>query len=86
MTQLLLYQQGRNEVGWRPRQEVSLAPLYLNLRSFGSKCNVLKEVLVTLLRLFGSPTVIWRPHGDLAPGELCSPLPPSLRPCLPVLY
>jgi len=26
---------------------------------------------VTLLGLFGAPAVIRRPHGDLAPGELC---------------
>jgi len=45
------------------------------LRSFGSKCTVLKTVLVTLLGLFGAP----RSH--LALGELY-PLPPSLRLCL----
>ena len=28
---------GRNEIGWRPGQEASLAPPCLNLRSFGSK-------------------------------------------------
>ena len=32
-----------------------------NLRSFGSKCTVLKNVLVTLLRLSGAPIVIRRP-------------------------
>ena len=60
--------QGRNEVRWRPGKETSLAPLCSNLKSFGSKCaNVLlKKVFVTLLRLFGAPTVIWRP-GDCAP-------------------
>jgi len=44
-----------NEVRWRPRQEASLAPPCLNLRSFGSKCTVLKKVLMTLLGLFGPP-------------------------------
>ena len=43
-----------------------------NLRSFGSKCiavYILKEVLVTLLALFGAPAVIRRPSqhlGDVA--------------------
>jgi len=32
--------QGRNEVRWRPRQEVSLTHPCSNLRSFGSKCTV----------------------------------------------
>jgi len=45
--------QGRNEVRWRPGQEASLAPPCSNLRSFGSKCIVLKKVLATLLGLFG---------------------------------
>ena len=74
--------QGRNEVRWRPSQEASLAPPYSHLRSFGSKCTVLKKVVVTLLGLFGVPAVIRCPHSDLAPGELCPPWPPSLRPCL----
>jgi len=46
--------QGRNEIRWRPRQEVSLAPPYLNLRTSGSKCTQLKKILVTLLGLFGA--------------------------------
>jgi len=46
--------QGRNEVRWRPGQEASLAPPCSNLRSFGSKCTMLKKVLVTLLGLFGA--------------------------------
>jgi len=36
--------QGRNEVRWRPGHEASLAPPCSNLRSFGSKCTVLKKV------------------------------------------
>jgi len=47
--------QGLNEVRWRLGQEASLAPPFSNLRSFGSKCTVLKQVLVTLLGLFGAP-------------------------------
>jgi len=54
------YLQGRNEVGWRPGHEASLAPSCLNLRSSGSKSTVLKKVLVTLLGLFGVPAVILR--------------------------
>jgi len=53
--------QGRIKVRWRPGKEASLAPPCSNLRSFGSKCTVLKKVLVTLLRLFGAPAVIHRP-------------------------
>jgi len=50
--------QGRNEGRWRPGQETSLAPPSLNLRSFGSKCTVMKKAFTILLGLFG-------------PGELC---------------
>jgi len=46
---------GRTEVRWRPGQETSLAPPYLNLWYFGSKCTALKKKLATLLRLFGAP-------------------------------
>ena len=49
------WMQERNAVGWRPGHEESLAPPYLNLRPFGSKCTVLKSVLVTLLGHFGAP-------------------------------
>jgi len=48
--------QGRTEVRWRPEQEGSLTPSYLNLRSFGSKCIVLKKVLSTLLGFTAPPT------------------------------
>ena len=46
--------QGRNEVRWRPGQEASLAPPCSSLRSFGSKCTLLKKVLVTCLRHYGA--------------------------------
>jgi len=49
-----------------PMQEASLEPPCSNLKSFGSKCTVLKKVLVTLLGLFGAPIVIRRP-GNCAP-------------------
>jgi len=47
--------QGRNEVRWRLGQEAGLAPPYSKLRSFGSKCAVLKKVFVTFLGLSGAP-------------------------------
>ena len=37
--------QGRNEIRWRLGKETSLAPPCSNLRSFRSKCAVLKNVL-----------------------------------------
>jgi len=50
--------QRRNEVRRRPGQEASLMPPCSNLKSLGSKCTVLKKVLVTLFELFGAPAVI----------------------------
>jgi len=67
-------------VRWRPGQ--SSAPWCSNLRFFGSKCTVLKKVLVTLFGLFGAPAVIWCPHSDSALGVMFPSCPPSLRPCL----
>ena len=66
--------QWRNEVRWRPGQEATLAPPCSNLRSFGSKCIVLKNVRVTLLG-FSAPVAVIRRPGN------CAPLPPSLCPC-----
>jgi len=68
------YTQGRNEASWRPGQEASLAHPCSNLMSFGSQCNVLKKVLVTLLGLSR------RPHSDSAPEELCPLCPPRYAP------
>jgi len=73
--------QGRNEVRWRPGQEAKFGAPCSNLRSFGSKCTVLKKVLVTFLKLFDAPAVMRRPHDDSAPGELFPLAPPSLHPC-----
>ena len=70
--------QGPNEVRWRPGQEASLAPPRSNLSYFGSKCSVLKKVLVALLWLFVDPVVIRHPHSDRAPGN-CAPLAPWLE-------
>jgi len=52
------HNQGRNEARWRPGQEAPLAPPCSNLRSFGSKCSVLKKVLVTLLGLIGARGIV----------------------------
>jgi len=62
------------------RLKASLALLFSNLRSSGSKCTTLKKVLVTLLGLFGAPTVIRRANSDSALGELCSYCPPHYAP------
>jgi len=62
----LLCVQGRNEVRWRPGQEASLSTPCSNLRYFGSKCSVLKKVLVTILGLFGAPIVTRRPGNRTA--------------------
>jgi len=66
-------QSGRNEVRWRPGKETSLASPYSILRSFGSKCTVLKKVLLALLGLFGTPAVIRR-------SRKCAPLHPLVTP------
>jgi len=56
------------------------------LRSFVSKCTVLKKVLVTLLGLFGAPAVIWRPPiVTRRPGN-CVPLAPPVTSLVGSLY
>jgi len=45
----------------------------MNLRAFGSKCTVLKNVLTTVLGVFGALIVIRRP-GNCAPLPLVAPL------------
>jgi len=59
---------GCTEVRLRPGQETSLAPPCLNIRSFGSKCTVLKKTLATLLGLSEHSS-------DTGPGGLCPPCP-----------
>jgi len=54
-------------------QEADLAPLCSSLRSFGSKCTVLKKVFVTLLGLYGAPILIRR-------RGIVPPLPPLVTP------
>jgi len=54
-----------------PGAKKNLAPPCSNLRSFGSKCSVLKKNCGTLLGLFGAPVIRHPRH--------CVPLPPSLR-------
>jgi len=76
--------QGRNEVRRHPGQEASLASPCSNLKSLGSKCAVLKKVLVTLLGLFGAPRSHSAPPVVIRRPGNCFPLPPllpSLRPC-----
>ena len=51
----------------------------MKLRSFGSKCTILKKKLVTLLGLFGTPIVI-QPQG------IVPLLPPLIRPCYQHLF
>ena len=68
---VLNYYWGGNEVRWRRGKKQVWRP---HLRTWGlSEANVLhwSTVLVTLLGLFGDPAVIWRPHSDSTPGQLC---------------
>ena len=72
--------QGRNEVRWLPRQETSLG--YLKLRSFGSKCTVLKKVayLWHCWDFLAPSTAIRCPNSDPAPGEMRPTFPPRYAP------
>ena len=71
---------GRNEVGCRPGQEKDLAPSCSNLSSFGSKCSVLKKVIVTFLWDFSVPSaMIGRPIVIQRPGN-CVPLASLITP------
>jgi len=65
-------EQGCNKVRWRLGQNTSLPPSCPNVRSLGSKCTVLKKVLITLLGL-SSPSQ-WFGAREIVP-----PCPPSLR-------
>ena len=64
---MCIVQERRNKVRWHLGQEISLPPLCL--RSFGSKCTVLKKVLYVIVGTFWPPAVIWRPENS-------APLPP----------
>ena len=77
--------QGLNEVRWRPEQEATLAPSYLNQRSYGSKFTALKEVFVTLLEIFGAPAVIRPPHSDFGARGIAPSLHPLVTPLNGVL-
>ena len=66
--------QGRNEVRRDPGQKASLAPPCSNLRSFGTKCIVLKY-LWHCWHFSAPAAVIQRPRSDSAPDELCPPDP-----------
>jgi len=72
----LLIDRGVSRLDGRPGHNASLAPPFSNLTSSGSKCTVLKNLLVTLLgflappQSFGAPAVFQHPQSDLdlAPG------------------
>jgi len=73
--------------GAQGQQEASLAPPCSKLWTFGSKCTVLKKVLVTSLGFFGAPlsdlaqlTVIWHPRSCSAPWEMRPLCPPHYTP------
>ena len=72
--------QGHTEDRWRSGKETRLSLPCSNLRSFGSKCTALKDVLVTLLVTFRCPPVMWCPHSYSAAGALC----PSCSPRSPL--
>ena len=83
------YQQGCNEVRWRPEQEASLAPPCSSLRSFGSIMYCFEkrtgDIFGTSRRpplWFGVSRSDSAPHNNSAPRELCPPCPPSLCPWL----
>jgi len=59
---MCIVQERRNKVRWHLGQEISLPPLCL--RSFGSKCTVLKKVLYVIVGTFSPPAVIWRPENS----------------------
>ena len=65
--------QGRTEIRWRPGKEKSLAPPCSNLRSFGSKCTILKKKLRHFWNFSAPPS-------ESAPGVLCPPCPPRYTP------
>jgi len=65
--------QGRTKVRWRSEQETSLARPSLNLRSFGSKCTVLKKKLATFWD-FSAPPVIRSPGQFACLAPLVTPL------------
>jgi len=54
------------------------------MRFFGSKCPVLKKVLVTFLWLFGAFRSDSEPPQCFGARGIVTPLPPSLRPCYPL--
>jgi len=59
-----------------------------HVRTWGlSEANVLYWRACDIVGTFwGAPPVIRRPHSDSAPGALCPPCPPSLRPCPDLLF
>jgi len=72
--------QGRNEVRWRPGQEISLASLCSNLRSFRSNAPYWKKYLWHYWDFFSSTGVISRPPQWFAARGFVHPLPPVVTP------
>ena len=60
--------QGRTKVRWRPGKEKSWAPPCSYLRSFRSRCTVLKKKLETFLGLFGARGILLPCPPRYAPG------------------
>jgi len=51
---------------------------------FRNQVYCIKESTCDIVWAFQSPAVNWRPHSDLAPGELCLPFPPRYAPAYDV--
>jgi len=62
-------------------KKTNLAPPWSNLSSFEGKFTVLKNVLVTLLGLFGASSSDSAPPQWIGGRGIVPPLPPSLRTC-----
>jgi len=72
---------GRTEVGWRPGQETSLEPTCSDVRSFGSKCAVLKMYLRHCWD-FSAPTQWFGTPQRLGARDIAPHLPPSFTPLM----
>jgi len=72
--------QGRNEISWRPVQEPILPP-HVQTWVF-SEANLLywRKHVWYGEDFSAPPAVMWRPHNDSMPGELCPPCPHLVTP------
>jgi len=69
LTVLISRLQGRMRLDGARGKISNSAPPFSNLRPSGSKCTILKNVRVTLLRFFGAPAIIRRHRLILEPPE-----------------